>query len=207
MEPFVRLSSPAVVLDVPNVDTDQIIPARFLRKSRLDGYQPWLFHDLRRDDAGALRPDFPLNAPGAERARILLAGRNFGSGSSREGAVYALVDAGVRCVAAPSFGDIFAGNAAKNGLLTATLPEDAVRALMAAALAEPEGLFAVDLEARTIADPAGRTTSFAVDEGRRRALLLGLDDIAETRLRLAEIEAAERAAEAARPWTLPAPDR
>lgn len=200
MKPFVRATSAAVVLDRANVDTDQIIPARFLRKSRRTGYQDWLFHDLRRDDAGALDPAFPLNRPQAAGASILLAGRNFGSGSSREGAVYALVDAGIACVVAPSFGDIFAGNAAKNGLLTVVLAEEEVRALMAAAAAGP---LTVDLEARTVTDAAGRTVAFEIDEGRRRALLLGLDEIGETRQRLAEIEAAERAAEAARPWTVP----
>jgi len=200
VKPFVRATSAAVVLDRVNMDTDQIIPARFLRKSRRTGYQDWLFHDLRRDAAGALDPDFPLNRPEAAGAAILLVGRNFGSGSSREGAVYALVDAGIVCVVAPSFGDIFSGNAAKNGLLTVVLPEDEVRALMAAAAAGP---LTVDLEARTVSDASGRTVTFGVDEGRRRALLEGLDEIGGTRQRLAEIEAAERAAEATRPWTVP----
>ncbi|MDE2007969.1 MAG: 3-isopropylmalate dehydratase small subunit, partial [Rhodospirillales bacterium] len=126
MTPVTQVSGAAAVLARANIDTDQIIPARFLRKPREAGYNNFLFHDLRAAD-----PDFPLGP--ADNPPILLAGANFGCGSSREGAVYALADAGVRCVIAPAFGDIFAGNASKNGLLTVVLPEAEVAALMAAA--------------------------------------------------------------------------
>ena len=120
MQPFVTLTAPACPLPLSNVDTDQLIPARFMSRPRSEGYGDFLLHDLRRGEAGALDPAFPLNAhPGAG---ILVARRNFGCGSSREAAVYALADFGFACVIAPSFGDIFASNAVNNGLLPATVP-------------------------------------------------------------------------------------
>ncbi len=165
MTPFTTLSGPIAVLDRANVDTDQLIPARFLRKPRSAGYGQFLFHDLRtRENA------FPVQ-PGT--APILVAGANFGCGSSREGAVYALVDAGIRCVIAESFGDIFAGNAAKNGLLTIILPDASARLGHAAALA-------IDLPAQTITLPDGGVLGFDIDEFRKTCLVQGLDDIGLT---------------------------
>ena len=123
MEKFVRLSAKACPLALPNLNTDQILPARYLKWPRSKGLGTVLFQDLRHDVDGNERPDFPLNREVWRGAKILVAGRNFGGGSSREAAVYALYDAGIRCVVAPSFGDIFAQNAVKNGLLTAIVPE------------------------------------------------------------------------------------
>src|ERR1700691_6571913 len=123
MDKFIRLSGKACPLDLPNVNADQILPARFLKVPRSAELGRLLFYDLRRDADGVERPDFPLNQPIWRDAEILVSGRNFGGGSSREAAVYALYEAGIRCVIAPSFGDIFAQNSVKNGFLAAVLPE------------------------------------------------------------------------------------
>ena len=132
MTPFTCLSAVACPLPLSNVDTDQLIPARFMKRSRAEGYGGYLLHDLRFDEAGAPRADFPLNAPERSGARILVARRNFGAGSSREAAVYALVDYGFACVIAPSFGDIFASNSVNNGLLPARVSETHGEALLRA---------------------------------------------------------------------------
>jgi 3-isopropylmalate/(R)-2-methylmalate dehydratase small subunit len=195
MTPFTVETGVAVLLDRANVDTDQIIPARFLRKPRSAGYQNFLFHDLR-----ASEPDFPLNAPGAADGRVLIAGDNFGCGSSREGAVYALVDAGFRCVIAPGFGDIFAGNAAKNGLLTIVLPE----ADMARLRALPQDRrVTVDLPREVIVLADGTEIGFGVDAFRKRCLIGGLDDIGLTLEYAAELAAWQAADRVARPWAAP----
>ena len=131
MEPFTRLDATAIPLSVPNVDTDQIIPARFLWRKRNDGWGHLLFHDLRFSDAGAPKPEFILNRDDYRGARILVADRNFGCGSSREHAVWALYDFGIRAVMAPSFGDIFYNNSLQNGLLPIILPAERVAALRA----------------------------------------------------------------------------
>ncbi|HET8726239.1 MAG TPA: 3-isopropylmalate dehydratase small subunit [Alphaproteobacteria bacterium] len=204
MEPFTRLRAPAVALGASNIDTDQIIPARFLRKPRAGGYQDFAFHDLRFDAEGRPRPEFPLNFPAAKGARILVAGRNFGCGSSREGAVYALYDWGIRAVIAPSIADIFANNSVQNGLLPVILPEAAVNGLMRV-LADGPGIdLTVDLERQEVEAPDGTAHRFDIDPSRRHALLNGLDDIAMTRRHLAEVDAFERALEAGRPWMTPA---
>jgi 3-isopropylmalate/(R)-2-methylmalate dehydratase small subunit len=192
MTPFTVLSGQAVALERANIDTDQIIPARFLRKPRSAGYQNFLFHDVRRQEAG-----FPLN--GAAPA-ILAAAENFGCGSSREGAVYALVDAGIRCVIAPSFGDIFAGNAGKNGLLTIVLPAPAAASLRA----QLPGPMTVDLPAQRLTLPDGSTHGFEIDPFRKRCLLEGLDDIGLTLQHAADIAAFQAADRTARPWAIPA---
>ena len=186
MTPFTTLDGASVLLDRANVDTDQIIPARFLRKPRAAGYDTFLFADLwTRENAFPVRP---------HGAAVVVAGENFGCGSSREGAVYALVDGGVRCVIAPSFGDIFAGNAAKNGLLTIVLAD-------AAALLGDAKRLVVDLPAQTIALPDGRVIGFEIDAFRKRCLVEGLDDIGLTLVH----EAALAAHEAGLPgWSSPA---
>lgn len=185
MTPFTTVTGRAAVLDRANVDTDQIVPARFLRKPRSAGYGNFLFHDLPEVRSAVLG------------AGVLFAGENFGCGSSREGAVYALVDAGVRCVVAPSFGDIFAGNAGKNGLLLLALPEDTTAELRARA-----GDVTVDLPGQAIR--AGNlVVPFDIDAFRKRVLTEGLDDIGMT---LAHGDAmADWAARdaAARPWVAP----
>src|SRR6202167_1602739 len=146
MDKFIRLSGKACPLDLPNVNTDQILPARFLKVPRSGELGRLLFYDLRRDADGAEERDFPLNRPAWRDARILIAGRNFGGGSSREAAVYALYEAGIRCVIAPSLRDIFAQNSVKNGLLAAVLSEADVAELGAAIGADPELPVTVVLE-------------------------------------------------------------
>lgn len=200
MTPFTSLAAPAIPLRLANVDTDQLLPGRFMRKPRGDGYHPWLFHDLRRDADGGLRPDFPLNDPRYDGAPILVADRNFGCGSSREGAVYTLVDAGIRCVIAPSFGDIFAANAAKNGLLAVALPRDVVEAAWAAVEADPAAPLTVDLAAQTVRLPNRAPVRFEIDPFRKECLLAGRDDIDLTLERDAEIASYEAAIARRQPW-------
>lgn len=200
MEPLVRLQAIACALPQINIDTDQVLPARFMKEPRRPpaGYAPFLFHDLRREPDGALDARFPLNDPKNQGARIIAARRNFGSGSSREAAVYALVDAGVRCVLAPSHGDIFAANAVNNGLLPARIAQDAMEALLA--LLAPGGVaMDLDLEACT-ATVAGRSFAFHVDPVWRIRLLNGWDEIDVTRRYRDEIAAWCRQDSERRPW-------
>jgi 3-isopropylmalate/(R)-2-methylmalate dehydratase small subunit len=167
------------VLDRPDVDTDQIIPKQFLKRIERTGYGEFLFYDWREN------PAFELNRPEYAGATILVTGRNFGCGSSREHAAWALQDAGFEVVVAPSFGDIFAANAAQIGLVTVALPEDDVRQVMTA----PE--LTVDLEALTITAPGAETVAFEFDPFRRHKLLNGLDDIGLTLQHEDEIAAFE----------------
>jgi 3-isopropylmalate/(R)-2-methylmalate dehydratase small subunit len=202
MEKFVRLTAKACPLALPNVNTDQILPGRYLRLPRSPELGHLLFQDLRRDAAGNLRTDFPLNAPAWRDARILLAGRNFGGGSSREAAVYALYEAGIRCVIAPSFGDIFAQNYVKNGLLTAILAEAEMLELTAAIAADPEMPVTVNLERQTIAR-GNRSFAFTIDPTSRNQLLNGWDDIDLTESRRDRIAAFKAADRERRPWARP----
>lgn len=185
MRPFVRHTGRAAVLDRPDVDTDQIVPKQFLKAISRTGFAEALFHEWMKD------PGFELRRPEAQGATILLAGPNFGCGSSREHAVWALLDYGFRAVIAPSFGDIFRSNAVKNGLLPVVLPAAEVRALMAAVAGGRE--LTVDLEAQEITDPAGRAVPFAFDPAERYRLLNGLDDIGLTLRFEGEIAAFEAA--------------
>jgi 3-isopropylmalate/(R)-2-methylmalate dehydratase small subunit len=200
MERFRTLTAVAAPLDLPNVDTDRIIPARFLRKPRSAGYGQFCFHDLRVRADGSEDPAFVLNRPAYREARILVAGENFGCGSSREGAVWALAGRGIRAVVAPSFGDIFAGNCLKNGLLAVTLPGDAAAALRQALHATPGARVTLDLEAQTLAGPDGARHGFEVDPFWREALLEGLDEIGLTERRATEIAAFEARHAADWPW-------
>ncbi len=193
MKPFATVSGLAVALDRPNIDTDQIIPARFLRKPRSDGYNNFLFHDVRRAE-----PDFPLGPTG--NPEILIGAANFGCGSSREGAVYALGDAGIRCVIAPSFGDIFAGNASKNGLLTVILPEERCAELRAAVVEGAD--ITVDLANQQVR-AANSVYAFEIDPFRKRCLLEGLDDIGLTLANNDAIAAFEAADRTGRAWAVP----
>ncbi|WP_339950497.1 3-isopropylmalate dehydratase small subunit [uncultured Albimonas sp.] len=196
MTPFATLTAPACPLPMSNVDTDQLIPARFMSRPRSEGYGEVLLHDLRRDAAGALDPAFPLAAhPGA---RILVARRNFGCGSSREAAVYALADFGFACVIAPSFGDIFASNAVNNGVLPATVQEDEAEALLSA-LADG-GALTVDLEAQEIRGAGAGPIGFAIDPVWRTKLLNGWDDVDMTLSHASAIAAFAEADARARPW-------
>ena len=169
MEPVVRIASRTVVLAADNVDTDQIIPARFLTGTRRDGLGASLFADWRRDAAGELRPDFPLNRPEAEGARILVAGANFGCGSSREHAPWALTDYGIAAVVSPSIADIFKGNAVRNGLVPVEVEASAHREL----LSRPGAEIVIDVEAGTVSLPAGGSARFELPPFARRCLLTG----------------------------------
>src|SRR5438128_7023410 len=180
MEKFQKLDAVAVPVSAPNVDTDQIVPARFLRKPRHAGYGGFLFHDLRFDDAGAEKPGFVLNQPAYRGARILVAEKNFGCGSSREHAVYALWDYGFRAVIAPSFGDIFFNNCFKNGLLPVVLPAEAVAALRSELAAAPGAHLIVDLERQEVTAPTGAVHRFEVDAFRKHCLVEGVDEIGFT---------------------------
>jgi 3-isopropylmalate/(R)-2-methylmalate dehydratase small subunit len=199
MDKFTRLTAKACPLDLPNVNTDQILPARFLKVPRSAELGGMLFYDLRRTAAGDERPDFPLNQAVWRDAKILVAGRNFGGGSSREAAVYALYEAGIRCVIAPSFGDIFAENAVKNGLLAAILPESTALELSAAISAEPARPITVDLEQQTITR-GNHTFNFRIEPVSRNQLLNGWDDVDLTESYKDRIAAFKVADRARRPW-------
>ena len=200
MKPFETMTAPAAPLDLANVNTDQIFPARFIRKPRAVGYAGFAFHDLRFAEDGAARPGFVLNQAAFRGAGILVADANFGCGSSREGAVYALQDFGLGVVIAPSFGDIFAANCLKNGLLTVRLapaPAAELRGELHAAL-QPE--MTVDLAAQRITRPGGATLGFEIEAFDKQCLLEGLNEIDLSLRHDAEIAAFEAAYRDARPW-------
>jgi 3-isopropylmalate/(R)-2-methylmalate dehydratase small subunit len=190
MRPFRCEHGVVVPLDRSDVDTDQIIPKQFLKRVERAGYGTFLFNDWRYDDQGAERPDFVLNRPEYRSGTLLVAGRNFACGSSREHAVWALNDQGIRAVIAPSFADIFRNNALKSGLLPVVLPEEQVRQILDLATEEPGVAGTVDLEEQTVTvgDLAFR---FEMDAFERRCLLDGLDDIGLTLIHEPEISAFE----------------
>lgn len=200
MEPFQRLDAVAAPLATPNIDTDQIIPARFLWRKRHEGWGHLLFHDLRFDDSGTPKAGFVLNAPGYRDARILVADVNFGCGSSREAAVWSLYDYGIRAVIAASFGDIFFNNSLQNGLLPVVLPAARVEALRSQLEQNPGARIAVDLAAQTVRGPDGIVDAFVIDPFRKECLLAGTDDISFTLRHRDDIAAFERAREAKMPW-------
>jgi 3-isopropylmalate/(R)-2-methylmalate dehydratase small subunit len=195
MEAFVRHTGLVAPLDRVNVDTDQIIPKQFLKRIERTGFGQFLFFDWRYLDNGQPNPAFELNRPGYAGASILVAGRNFGCGSSREHAPWALYDYGFRAIIAPSFADIFYNNCCKNGLLPVTLPDEAVTELLTKAQAQPGYQLTVDLQAQLVTDDAGFRAPFTVDPFRRDCMLRGLDDIGLT----LEHEPAIAAYEARRP--------
>lgn len=203
MEKFARLTAKACPLMQPNINTDQILPARYLKWPRDKGLDAVLFQDLRHAADGTSRADFPLNQPLWQDAKILLAGRNFGGGSSREAAVYAVYDYGFRCVIAPSFGDIFAQNAVKNGLLTAIVSDSDVAELAATVAAEPQCQITVDLERETIAC-GERTYAFMIDPVSRNQLINGWDDVDLTESYRNKISAFKAEDRTRRPWAVPA---
>jgi len=199
MRPFTELHAKAVPLDLANVDTDQIIPKQFLKTVEREGLGKGLFYDLRFDAEGRPKPGFVLNDPRYAGAGVLIAGDNFGCGSSREHAAWALEDFGLRCVIAPSFADIFYGNCFQNGLLPIALPEHEVRAL----LEEAKGgnhVFSVDLASQTVTAPSGRRFRFEIDPSRKAKLLEGLDSIGETLRRAGDIDVFERRQALTQPW-------
>jgi 3-isopropylmalate/(R)-2-methylmalate dehydratase small subunit len=203
MTPFTRVTAPAAPIDLPNVDTDRIVPARFLRKPRGPDYARYLFHDLRFTDGGALHSDFVLNQPAYREARILIAAENFACGSSREGAVWALDAYGIRAVIAPSLGDIFHQNCFKNGLLPVILPADVVAELRRQLRERPGSAVTVDLDTQTVTAPDGTTHRFDIDPFRKQMLLTGQDEITLTLSYESSIAAFEARQRAESPWVIP----
>ncbi len=193
MQAFIKQHGTVATLDRANVDTDQIIPKQFLKRIERTGFGQFLFFDWRFKDDGSDNPDFELNQPAATGASILLARRNFGSGSSREHAVWALEDYGFRAVLAPSFADIFFNNCFKNGVLPIQLSEEVIEELFARAKQHAPYSMTVDLEACRITDDFGLSLTFEVQAFRRHCLLNGLDDIGLTLEHEAKITAYEQA--------------
>lgn len=176
MEPLRHLKAVAAPLDLANINTDQLFPARFIKKPRAVGYAQYAFHDIRRDEQGSLRAEFVLNQPRFSDAKILVAGPNFGSGSSREGAVYTLYDAGFRVILAPSFGEIFASNCLKNGVLAATLPSEIITHIQSELVAG-EPIISVDLESETLQLHSGEHVQMPLDPFQKKCLMEGLNEI------------------------------
>ncbi|MSQ24688.1 MAG: 3-isopropylmalate dehydratase small subunit [Dehalococcoidia bacterium] len=193
MQPFTKLTGIVAPLDRPNVDTDQIIPKQFLKRIERTGFGQFLFFDWRFLPDGTPNPAFELNDAAYKGAGILVAGRNFGSGSSREHAPWALMDYGFRVVIAPSLADIFRNNCLQNGLLPLIVPEDVVAAIMTKAKAKKGYRLTVDLEAQVLRDSDGFEAPFQIDAFRRHCLLNGLDDIGLTMQHETKITAYERA--------------
>ena len=202
MEPLKRVHSRTLVIPSSNIDTDQIIPARFLTTTTKDGLGQQLFADWRYRADGSPNPDFVLNRPEARGAQVLVTGRNFGCGSSREAAVYALADFGLRCIVAPSFGDIFASNAVKNGLLPARISSEDAEALLASLAVAEGGFVRIDLAAQTIS-VGNLVAPFEIDPVWKTQLLHGWDDVDFTLREQSRIEAFRARDLAARPWALP----
>lgn len=203
MKPFSTLDSAACPLALANIDTDQIMPARFMRRPRDEGgYGQYLFHDLRRDTAGERRPEFPLNRAVFGDASIIIARSNFGCGSSREPAVYALVDHGIRCVIAPSFGDIFASNAVRNGLLPAVVSEAEAETLLACSHVESGARLQIDLNEQTITAGNLKIT-FDIAPSWKARLLNGWDDVDLTLSHGREIRRFSETYQRQYPWASP----
>jgi 3-isopropylmalate/(R)-2-methylmalate dehydratase small subunit len=200
MEAFTTLTGVAAPLPLANVDTDKIIPARFLKTIKRTGLGVHLFDTLRFDAAGAERPEFVLNQPAYRHAEILVAHENFGCGSSREHAPWALLDFGIRCVIAPGFADIFHGNCFKNGILPIRLPRAICDQLMEDAKLGGNARLTVDLARQVVVRPNGEEIPFAIDPFRRHMLLNGLDEIGQTMQRTAAIDSFEAARMSAKPW-------
>ena len=204
MKPFTELTGIAAPMDMINIDTDMIIPKQFLKTIQRSGLGKNLFDEMRFDDNGTPKPDFVLNKEPYTHAQILIAGANFGCGSSREHAPWALEDFGIRCVIAPSFADIFHGNCFKNGILPIRLPEETVKSLMEKSERGQNAQFTIDLPRQVIVDPDGTEIPFEVDSFRKHCLLNGLDDIALTLQKGAAIDGYEDDRSRPAPWTTPA---
>lgn len=200
MDKFTTLSGIAAPMPLVNIDTDMIIPKQFLKTIKRSGLGVNLFDEMRFDDDGNEIPDFVLNKPQYRDASILVAGDNFGCGSSREHAPWAIKDFGIRCVIAPSFADIFYNNCFKNGILPIALPQEDVDKLMDDAERGSNAVITVDLENQTIQGPDGGTISFEVDAFKKHCLMNGLDDIGLTMEKAASIDTFEAKASAERPW-------
>ncbi|MYF85140.1 MAG: 3-isopropylmalate dehydratase small subunit [Rhodospirillaceae bacterium] len=205
MENFTTLTGVAAPLPMVNVDTDAIIPKQYLKTIKRTGLSAGLFHEMRTDRNGVVTGEFVLDKPAYRDAKILVAGDNFGCGSSREHAPWALLDAGIRCVISTSFADIFFNNCFKNGILPVTLPQADVDALMADAQMGANATVTVDLEAQTITRPNGETVAFEVEPFRKHCLLNGLDDIGLTLQKASSIDSFEARHAQDRPWMTPPP--
>jgi 3-isopropylmalate dehydratase/3-isopropylmalate/(R)-2-methylmalate dehydratase small subunit len=199
MQPFTRLDAKAAPLPLANIDTDQIIPKQFLKTVEREGLGKGLFYDFRFDGEGREKPDFVLNQPAYKGAGVLICGDNFGCGSSREHAPWALMDFGVRAVISTSFADIFYSNCFQNGLLPVVLKADEVQQLMDEAKGGNH-LVTVDLEAQTVVSPSGRQFRFDIDPQRKAKMLKGLDAIGETLQAAGAIDLYEMKRALAQPW-------
>jgi 3-isopropylmalate/(R)-2-methylmalate dehydratase small subunit len=200
MEKFTELTGVAAPLNMINVDTDMIIPKQFLKTIKRTGLGVNLFQEMRYDANGAENPDFVLNKPAYRKAKILVTGANFGCGSSREHAPWALMDFGIRCVIAPSFADIFYNNAAKNGILLITLPQSEIDKLLDDASRGANATITIDLPNQEIRGPDGGCIPFDIDPHKKKCLLEGLDDIGLTLNKSDRIAAFEQSLQAGRPW-------
>ena len=200
MQKFTKLTGVAAPMDAINVDTDQIIPKLHLRTIKRTGLGKVLFDELRFNTDGTEKPEFVLNREPYRKAEILVAGDNFGCGSSREHAPWALLDFGIRCIVSTSFADIFYNNCFKNGILPITVSAEELQALMADASDRENPELTVDLHAQEITRPNGATVSFEIDEFRRECLLEGLDDIGLTMQKVEMIDAFEKTQRESQPW-------
>jgi 3-isopropylmalate/(R)-2-methylmalate dehydratase small subunit len=200
MQPFTKLTSTPAPLKVVNVDTDMIIPKQYLKTIKRTGLGSALFSEMRYDESGKENPDFVLNKPAYRKAEILVAGDNFGCGSSREHAPWALLDFGIRCVISTSFADIFHNNCFKNGILPIKVSPEDLEKLFDDADRGANATLTVDLEAQTISGPDGGTITFEIDPFRKRCLLEGLDDIGLTMQKKSAIDGFEAKAASDRPW-------
>ena len=200
MQKFTTLTGIAAVLPMINVDTDMIIPKQYLKTIKRTGQGKGLFAELRYDEAGATLPEFVLNKKPCSDAKILITGENFGCGSSREHAPWALLDFGIRCLIAPSFADIFYNNCFKNGILPITLPQAEIDKLIDDARRGANATLSIDLAAQEIRGPDGGAIRFEIDPFRKRCLMEGLDDIGLTLEKEGAIETFEQRARLERPW-------
>ncbi|RPI42108.1 MAG: 3-isopropylmalate dehydratase small subunit [Betaproteobacteria bacterium] len=203
MQPFTVLTAVAAPLDIAKIDTGVIIPGRFLRARRRPGeatYADAFLHDLRFDERDRPRPDFVLHLPAYRGAGILVTGPDFGCGSSREGAAYAVLDYGVRALVGPSFGDVFVGNCMQNGIVPAVLALETIQELWRQLRAAPGARMTVDLVEQAVVAPDGRRHAFDFDPTRKQRLIEGLDDVGVTLTHLAAIEAFESKHAARMPW-------
>ena len=202
MQPFRILTAVAAPLEIPKIDTGMILPGRYMRRHRRPGhdYGEAFLYDLRFDETGAPRPDFPTNQPAYRDAKILVTDSDFGCGSSREGAAFAVMDFGLKALIGPSFAEIFQGNCIQNGIPAVTLPEGTIHALWAQLRATPGATITIDLPAQTVIAPDGSAHHFDINPLRKDRLIRGLDDIDVTLEHLPVIEAFEARRRASFPW-------
>ncbi len=200
MDKFTKLTGVAAPLPMINIDTDKIFPAGYLKTIKRTGLAKYLFDEIRFRPDGSENPDFVLNQGPYRNAKVIVAGDNFGCGSSREHAPWALMDFGISCVIAPSFADIFYNNCFKNGLLPIALPQDIVDQLMEDARKGANAVLSIDLDKQTISRPDGGVVHFEIDPFRKHCLINGLDDIGLTEQKAAEIAGYEEEARRSRPW-------